>query len=238
VGIGLLPATAYNPLFAAMEITTLAGAFPGRFLPGFGHGVSGWMDQIGARPRSSLNALEETVAAVRKLLRGELVNIQGEQVKLDRVQMQLTAAVQPPIFIGAMREKTLQLAGRMGDGTILTAMSSPEYVRWAVSHIRQGMDEAGRGEHRVVVYLDVKVNPDGKAAGLRQSRHWREEPRGRRRRSKRWGSRRRLRSIISSTGWKGRSGGCQRPGWSVCGGGDPEQAAASIRRASRPGRMR
>lgn len=164
VGIGLLPATAYNPLFAAMEITTLAGAFPGRFMPGFGHGVSGWMDQIGARPRSSLKALEETVTAVRKLLRGELINIQGEQVKLDRVQMQLTAAVQPPIFIGAMREKTLQLAGRVGDGTILTAMSSPDYVRWAVKPIRSGMDEAGRGEHRVVVYLDVKVSPDGKAA--------------------------------------------------------------------------
>ncbi len=43
VGIGILPATAYNPLFAAMEITTLARAFPERILPGFGHGVGPWM---------------------------------------------------------------------------------------------------------------------------------------------------------------------------------------------------
>src|SRR6185503_18632028 len=44
VGIGLLPATVYNPLFAAMEITTLARAFAGRILPGFGHGVGSWMN--------------------------------------------------------------------------------------------------------------------------------------------------------------------------------------------------
>src|SRR4051794_13863440 len=39
VGIGLLPATVYHPLFAAMELTTLARAFPHRILPGFGFGV-------------------------------------------------------------------------------------------------------------------------------------------------------------------------------------------------------
>src|SRR5512146_2175127 len=57
VGIGLLPATAYNPLFVAMEITTLARAFPNRIMPGFGHGLNIWMAQIGAAPKSSLKSL-------------------------------------------------------------------------------------------------------------------------------------------------------------------------------------
>ncbi|MCG3207192.1 MAG: F420-dependent glucose-6-phosphate dehydrogenase [Anaerolineae bacterium] len=164
VGIGLLPATAYNPLFAAMEITTLAQAFPNRILPGFGHGVGSWMAQIGAAPTSSMKALQETVIAVRQLLAGELVTTQGEQVKLDKVQMQVVAEAVPPLYVGAMREKSLQLAGRVGDGTILTAMSSPAYVRWAQTHIRTGMAEAGRSHHRLVVYLDVKVNRDGELA--------------------------------------------------------------------------
>jgi 5,10-methylenetetrahydromethanopterin reductase len=164
VGIGLLPATAYNPLFAAMEITTLARAFPGRFLPGFGHGVGTWMTQISAAPKSSMKALEETVIAVRRLLRGELVTTHGTQVNLEQVRMQLTPAVAPPLYIGAMRDKSLRLAGRMGDGTILTGMSSPAYVRWAREQIRIGMAEVGRTQHRVVVYLDVKVNHDGEAA--------------------------------------------------------------------------
>ncbi|MBA3874605.1 MAG: LLM class flavin-dependent oxidoreductase, partial [Anaerolineae bacterium] len=53
VGIGLMPATVRNPLFVAMEITTLARLYPGRFMPGFGHGVDSWMKQIGAAPKST-----------------------------------------------------------------------------------------------------------------------------------------------------------------------------------------
>jgi alkanesulfonate monooxygenase SsuD/methylene tetrahydromethanopterin reductase-like flavin-dependent oxidoreductase (luciferase family) len=164
VGIGLLPATVYNPLFAAMEITTLACAFPDRILAGFGHGVGEWMAQIGAAPKSSLKALGETLPAVRQLLGGEMVSIHGEQVHLDKVQMQLTPRSVPPLYVGAMREKSLQLAGRVGDGTILTGMSSPAYVSWAREHIRAGMVEAGRAQHRIVVYMDVKVHQDGEMA--------------------------------------------------------------------------
>jgi 5,10-methylenetetrahydromethanopterin reductase len=164
VGIGLMPATAYNPLFAAMEITTLARAFPARFMPGFGHGVGSWMEQIGAAPKSSLKNLAETVMAVRKLLSGEMVTTHVDRVNLDQVQMQTTTADILPLYVGAMREKSLRLAGRVGDGTILTGMSSPAYVRWAQGHIQAGIAQAGRTHHRVVVYLDVKVSTDGKAA--------------------------------------------------------------------------
>jgi alkanesulfonate monooxygenase SsuD/methylene tetrahydromethanopterin reductase-like flavin-dependent oxidoreductase (luciferase family) len=98
------------------------------------------------------------------LLRGELVTTHGTQVNLDQVQMQLTPTVVPPLYVGAMRDKSLRLSGRVGDGTILTGMSSPAYVRWAREHIQAGMAEAGRTQHRVVVYLDVKVNHDGAVA--------------------------------------------------------------------------
>jgi alkanesulfonate monooxygenase SsuD/methylene tetrahydromethanopterin reductase-like flavin-dependent oxidoreductase (luciferase family) len=66
--------------------------------------------------------------------------------------------------VGAVREKTLRLAGRLGDGTILTSLSSPAYIRWALGHIQAGMAEAGQTHHRVVVFLDAKVNPDREAA--------------------------------------------------------------------------
>jgi alkanesulfonate monooxygenase SsuD/methylene tetrahydromethanopterin reductase-like flavin-dependent oxidoreductase (luciferase family) len=164
VGIGLIPVKAYNPLFAAMEITTLARAFPGRFIPGFGYGVDTWMAQIGAAPKPSIKALKETVTAVRQLLGGECVTTHSDQVNLEKVQMQMTPAVIPPLYVGAMREKSLQLSGLVGDGTILTSMSSPAYIRWALGQIRVGLAEAGRTDHRVVAYLDVKVNPDGSAA--------------------------------------------------------------------------
>jgi alkanesulfonate monooxygenase SsuD/methylene tetrahydromethanopterin reductase-like flavin-dependent oxidoreductase (luciferase family) len=164
VGIGLLPVPAYHPLFAAMEITTLARAFPGRILPGFGHGVERWMTQIGAAQKSPLKTLHETVTAVRQLLSGESVTTHGVWVNLDQVQMQLLPGSVPPLYVGAVREKTLRLAGRVGEGTILTSLSSPAYIRWASSHIQAGMAETGRPHHRVVVFLDVKVNPDRELA--------------------------------------------------------------------------
>ncbi|OGO38046.1 MAG: hypothetical protein A2W35_21635 [Chloroflexi bacterium RBG_16_57_11] len=171
VGIGLLPATAYTPLFVAMEITTLARAYPKRILPGFGHGVLAWMVQIGAAPKSSLKALQETVTAVGRLLSGETVTMNGDHVYLDNVQMKVTPEHRPQIFVGAMREKTMQLAGRVADGTILTSMSSPAYVRWALDHIQAGMAQSGRIHHQLVVNVDVKVNPDGDMAraALRRS---------------------------------------------------------------------
>jgi 5,10-methylenetetrahydromethanopterin reductase len=163
IGIGIMPATVRNPLFAAMEITTLARLFPGRFLPGFGHGSASWMKQIGASPQSSLKALEETVTAVRSLLQGESVTMHGDYVHLDHVKMNLTPKEVPPVYIGAMRERTLRLAGRVGDGTIITEMSSPAYVRFAREQIAAGMAEGNRTGNHLVVYVHAIVNPDGTA---------------------------------------------------------------------------
>jgi len=101
---------------------------------------------------------------VRQLLNGESVTTHGAWVNLDQVQMQLTSGNVPPLYVGAVREKTLRLAGRVGEGTILTSISSPAYIRWALSHIHAGMVETGRTYHRVAVFLDVKVNPDRKLA--------------------------------------------------------------------------
>jgi len=167
VGIGIVPAVAYNPLFAAMEITTLARAFPGRFLPGFGHGVSGWMEQIGAAPKSTLKALEETVQAVRALLHGEEVTTNGSYVHFKQVKMTTTPKEIPPLYVAGMREKTLQLAGRVGNGTLLTDMSSPTYVRWARQQVDKGLTEAGgagSAGNRIAVYALAKVSTDGAAA--------------------------------------------------------------------------
>lgn len=164
VGIGLSPATVRNPLFAAMEITTLARLHPGRFMPGFGHGVDGWMRQIGAAPKSSLKALGETVEAIRLLLLGEAVTMHGDHVQLDNVKMLLTPNVVPPLYVGAMREKTLQLAGRVGDGTILTEMSSPAYVRRAKEQIETGRASGDRPRNSIAVFTHAKVSPDGVSA--------------------------------------------------------------------------
>ena len=47
VGVGILPAAVRNPVFAAMEASTLAELYPGRLVLGVGHGMPSWMRQVG-----------------------------------------------------------------------------------------------------------------------------------------------------------------------------------------------
>ena len=162
VGLGILPAVARNPAFVAMEFATLARMHPGRFLPGLGHGVAQWMDQVGARPASWLAALGETAETVRSMLRGEEVNASGKHVKLSKVRLDHPPTQTPPVSLGVRGPKSLNLSGAKADGTILAECAAPEYVSWARGHIARGASDAGRlpGEHRVTVYALCTVNND------------------------------------------------------------------------------
>jgi 5,10-methylenetetrahydromethanopterin reductase len=135
VGLGIVPSVARNAAFTAMEFATIARLLPGRFLPGIGHGVGAWMKQIGAFPESQLAALEEVTVAVRRLLSGETVTMQGRHVYLDGVTLDFPPAQHLPISLGVRNAKSLAVAGRVADGTILAEASSTAYVEWAKTQI-------------------------------------------------------------------------------------------------------
>ncbi|MBK8023844.1 MAG: LLM class flavin-dependent oxidoreductase [Chloroflexi bacterium] len=169
IGLGIMPAVVRNPAFSAMEIATLARMYPGRFLPGIGHGMADWMRQIGAFPKSQLAALGETTEAVRRLLAGEEVTMHGSHVHLDRVKLEFPPTQPPPITLGVRGPRSLHVSGRSADGTLLAELSSPAYVRWARQEIRVGQQEARREDqpHRVTVYALLAVDDDAAAARTR-----------------------------------------------------------------------
>lgn len=159
VGVGILPAAARNVAFEAMEAATLAEVFPGRLHLGVGHGMPDWMRQVGAWPGSILTAFEEHVTALRALLRGEQVTVDGRYVHLDGVALEGGGpAVVPPVLAGVRGDKSLALAGRCADGTVLAEPVTPEYLRVALDRIG---DAPG---HRVVAYDVAAVGPDPDAA--------------------------------------------------------------------------
>jgi 5,10-methylenetetrahydromethanopterin reductase len=154
VGIGILPAVARNPAITAMEIATLCSLAPGRVLPGIGHGVQEWMAQMGARPSSPLTALEEVLTAVRRLLDGEEVTMDGRAVHLDRVRLDQPPADPPPLLAGVRAPKSLALSGRVAGGVVLAEPGSPAYVRGA-------LDLTGRPDgFTVAVFASLCVTPD------------------------------------------------------------------------------
>ncbi|MEZ5272457.1 MAG: LLM class flavin-dependent oxidoreductase [Ilumatobacteraceae bacterium] len=131
VGLGILPAVARNPAITAMELATLAQLGPGRLIAGIGHGVQDWMGQIGARTASPLTTLEEVLIAVRRLLRGEEVTVEGREVRLRGVQLEAPPSQVPPVVAGVRGPKSMAVAGRACDGVILVEGAGPAAARAA-----------------------------------------------------------------------------------------------------------
>ncbi|HEV7204222.1 MAG TPA: LLM class flavin-dependent oxidoreductase [Jatrophihabitans sp.] len=156
VGVGLLPVPLRNVALTAMELATIARLFPGRLVPGVGHGVLDWMAQVGARAESPMTLLEEYTIALRALLRGETVTTAGRYVHLDDVALAWPPSVVPPLLVGGVRPKTLTLAGAHGDGVILTGDTTVEEVRDALGHVHRGAAGAAR---EVVVFVPVAGRP-------------------------------------------------------------------------------
>ncbi|MGC9535608.1 LLM class flavin-dependent oxidoreductase [Streptomyces sp. UG1] len=166
VGVGLLPVPLRNVAITAMEAATLHRMFPGRPILAVGHGVQDWMGQVGARVDSPVTLLREHLDALRALLRGELVTVEGRYVKLDDVALDWPPAEPVPVIAGATGPRSLRLAGAAADGTLLTAGTPPEGVRRARQLIDEGRESAGRTgtePHEVVVYLLTATGADGPA---------------------------------------------------------------------------
>jgi alkanesulfonate monooxygenase SsuD/methylene tetrahydromethanopterin reductase-like flavin-dependent oxidoreductase (luciferase family) len=153
IGIGLVPMPLRNAALTAMEIATVARMFPGRLLPGVGHGVQSWMQQVGARALSPLTLMREYVPALRSLLAGEEVTTSGRYVRLDAVRLDWPPAVVPPVYAGAEGPKTLALSGEVADGTILDCRHSPGELAASVATVANARATAARaGTHDVVAY--------------------------------------------------------------------------------------
>lgn len=160
VGIGLLPVPLRNVAATAMEVATLERLFPGRLLTGIGHGVQEWMEQVGARPASPLTLLREYTEALRALLAGQTVTTAGGYVHLSDVGLSWPAADPSPLLIGAIGPRTLALSGELADGTIMTGGTTPDEVRAARQIVDAAAAAAGRGRHRIVVFVIAATGPD------------------------------------------------------------------------------
>ncbi|QEO09203.1 LLM class flavin-dependent oxidoreductase [Protaetiibacter larvae] len=154
VGIGVLPIPFRNVALLAMEVATVERLFPGRLHLGVGHGVQRWMDQVGERVASPLTLMREYVTALRALLAGESVTVDGRYVRLDGVRLDWPPAAPVAVHAAGEGPKTLSLTGEVADGTLLTNGVSPGMAAEGVALARAGRASAGReGEHPVSILV-------------------------------------------------------------------------------------
>jgi 5,10-methylenetetrahydromethanopterin reductase len=161
VGLGVVSAMLRHPALLAMEVSTLARAFPGRLSAGIGLGVPAWLRQVGRSPRSQIGAMTECVTAVRRLLDGERLDAEGAEFSFTEVALAHPPAKPVPLYMGVSGPKMLQLSGALADGSVLSVCAGVRYLSWAREQIEVGRAAAGRtGPHRLVAFALYAVDDD------------------------------------------------------------------------------
>jgi alkanesulfonate monooxygenase SsuD/methylene tetrahydromethanopterin reductase-like flavin-dependent oxidoreductase (luciferase family) len=165
VGLGLLPAPLRNVVTTAMEIATLDSMFPGRIRAGIGHGVQDWMRQAGAAVASPLTLMREYVTALRDLLAGRSVSVDGRYVRLVDVRLDWAPQQPVPVLIGGTGPKTLALAGEIADGVILDSQYTVATLPSALGHVAAGRADRGEAPFSTVLFLACGVDQVAVMAG-------------------------------------------------------------------------
>lgn len=170
VGIGLMPVPLRNVALLAMELASVERMFPGRFLPGIGHGVLDWMGQVGVRAESPLTLLREYTTALRDLLHGATVTTDGRYVHLDGVALDWPPSPAPPLYVGGIKPKTVTAAAELSDGVIFTGDTVPDGLQESVGIARAAADAAGRPAPEIVVFVTVEGRPAATEVAARVER--------------------------------------------------------------------
>ncbi len=167
IGLGILTPLARHPALTVMETASLDHISNGRIILGYGAGVRYWMSQMNLDYSSPMTVLRETVEISRTLFNGEASNHEGRFYQLRNVKLgfePLRADI--PIYLGVEGPKMLALSGELCDGTVLSVLASPAYVRYAWDNITAGCSVSDRdvAKHRLVVYVIFSIDDDGTKA--------------------------------------------------------------------------
>jgi probable F420-dependent oxidoreductase len=163
LGTGIIPVFGRAPAVVAMEAAGLQLLSGGRFRLGLGASTptiaTSWRGEAYERP---ITRLVEYMDVVRRLLAGEKVTHSG-LVHLDGFRLQLPAPLPPPapVYLAALGERALTVAGRHADGIILGNMT-PQGVAQSVETVRNAAADRGRepGAVDVVGRISVLVEED------------------------------------------------------------------------------
>ncbi|HEV7789456.1 MAG TPA: LLM class flavin-dependent oxidoreductase [Pseudonocardia sp.] len=126
LGPGVLIPSLRHPMVNAAATATLAALAPGRTAVAFGTGFTGRRAMgYGA---ISWSYMESYIRAYRGLLRGEVVEWEGAQMRMLHPDGHAPARpVEVPILVGALGPKGNKVANELGDGLFVT-LQLPEFA--------------------------------------------------------------------------------------------------------------
>ncbi len=125
VGTGVTcPTMRIHPAIVAQAAATAAVMMPGRFFLGVGSGENLNEHIVAARWPANLvrlEMMEEAITLIRLLWEGGLRNHHGRHYTVENARLYTRPAEPPPIMIAAGGQRAATLAGRLGDGLVMTS---------------------------------------------------------------------------------------------------------------------
>ena len=133
-----------HPIISAMSIATMEEFAPGRVIASPGTGNAAALKEAGMESPRPLKTMREYVEILRRFLRGETVNFQGEMFKINGAKMGFVPSTPIKMYLTAVRSRMLQLGGEIGEGVLLSAGCAPGYIRKCVGDIENGARRGGK----------------------------------------------------------------------------------------------
>jgi 5,10-methylenetetrahydromethanopterin reductase len=145
IGVVLMAISPYtvHPVHATMAAATLDEYFPGRVKLCFGAGAPRDLEAAGLIAEHPRQTLREAIEIARSLLAGETLAFAGQRFRVSGRRLAMGARP-VPIWLAASGPQVLELAGGQADGVLISAATSPEFIRWSLDHVRRGEKRSGR----------------------------------------------------------------------------------------------
>lgn len=144
LGAGVLPTFTRPAPLAAMGFATLASMAPGRIVAGFGASspiiVGRWN---GLRFTKPFTTTREYLELFGRVMAGGKVGYAGEQLRCDGFRLGMEVPAPVPVWLGAMGDRMLNLAGEVADGAFL-AWCTPGEVVSKRRRVHEAARAAGR----------------------------------------------------------------------------------------------
>ncbi len=166
LGTAIVPAANRTPAVLAMSAATLAELSGGRFILGLGSSSHAIIEDWNGLPfELPLTRLRETLTVVRQALAGEKTNFEGKTLRSRGFRLGNPPKQRVPIYLAALREKMLALAGEIGDGVIVNLFPVTALPQMRAA-LRVGAARAGRDASalEVVCRFQVAVTDDVESA--------------------------------------------------------------------------
>ena len=147
LGTSTLVLPTRNPVVLAKELATLDLLSKGRLFPAIGLGgeESKDLQAVGVTKKERAGRADEMITLMRRLWTEENVTFAGRYFSVEDVTITPRPWQKkgPPIWIGGRSEAALRRTGRLGDGWLVSSVSTSE-VEAGIKSIRAYAAEAGR----------------------------------------------------------------------------------------------